>query len=77
MMDTVEQERYITGDSNIGDASVNDTGTILSNNYSGLFDFEVSYNSGTSTITLSGANSLTDGTPRDATVKYLVRKWLG
>jgi len=68
---------HITGDSNIGDASVNDTGTILSNNYSGLFDFEVSYNSGTSTITLSGANSLTDGTPRDATVKYLVRKWLG
>ena len=68
---------HITGDSNIGDASINDTGTILSNNYSGLFDFEVSYNSGTSTITLSGANSLTDGTPRDATVKYLVRKWLG
>lgn len=68
---------HITGDSNIGDASVNDTGTILSNNYTGLFDFEVSYNSGTSTITLSGANSLTDGTPRDATVKYLVRKWLG
>lgn len=68
---------HITGDSNIGDASVNDTGTILSNNYSGLFDFEVSYNSSTSTITLSGANSLTDGTARDATVKYLVRKWLG
>ena len=68
---------HITGDSNIDDASVNDTGTILLNNYTGAFDFTVAYNSGTSTISLSGVNSLTDGTPRAATVKYLVRKWLG
>ena len=68
---------HITGDSNINDASLNDTGTILSNNYTGTFDFTVAYNSGTSTISLSGVNSLTDGTPRAATVKYLVRKWLG
>ena len=68
---------HITGDSNISDASINDTGTVLSNGYSGVFDFTVAYNSGTSTITLSAANSLTDGTPRAATVKYLVRKWLG
>ena len=68
---------HITGDTNLNDASVNDTGTILSNNYTGTFDFTVAYNSGTSTISLSGVNSLTDGTPRAATVKYLVRKWLG
>jgi hypothetical protein len=68
---------HITGDSNIDDASLNDTGTILSNNFTGTFDFTVAYNSGTSTISLSGVNSLTDGTPRAATVKYLVRKWLG
>jgi len=68
---------HITGDTNLDDASINDTGTILLNNYTGAFDFTVAYNSGTSTISLSGANSLTDGTPRAATVKYLVRKWLG
>jgi len=71
---------HITGDTNLNDASVNDTGTILSNNYTGTFDFTVAYNSGTSTISLSGVNSLTDttaSTPRAATVKYLVRKWLG
>ena len=62
----------------IDDAAVNDTGTILEENYTGTFNFNsFVYNSGDTTISLLLQIHYTDSMPRAATVKYLVRKWLG
>ena len=70
---------HITGDLDVGtsgNASINDTGTILSNGYTGTFDFTVDMNG--TTIRLRAENRLQQGgSYQTATVKYLVRKWLG
>ena len=67
---------HVTGDLDIADASLNDTGTILSNGYTGTFDFIVDMNG--NNIRLSAENRLQQGgSYQTATVKYLVRKWLG
>jgi hypothetical protein len=69
---------HITGDLDIdgGDASLNDTGAVLSNGYTGTFDFIVDMNG--NNIRLSAENRLQQGgSYQPATVKYLVRKWLG
>jgi hypothetical protein len=66
---------HITGDADLDDAALDDTGVVLQNGFSGQVDFSASMSS--DIITVTATNSLTDGTARGATVKFLVRKWLG
>lgn len=68
---------HMTGDSTLQDASLNDTGTVMLNGYTGTFDLSAVWDSSSNTMKLRATNSLTDGTPRPATMKFLIRKWLG
>jgi phage antirepressor YoqD-like protein len=59
----------------LADAALVDNGVVIDNNFTGTVDFTASMNSGT--IEVKATNTLASGGNRPATVKYLVRKWLG
>lgn len=65
----------ITGDTGLADAALVDNGVVIDNNYTGTVEFTASMSSGT--INVKATNTLASGGNRAATVKYLVRKWLG
>jgi len=65
----------VTGDTGLADAALVDNGVVIDNNFTGTVDFTASMNSGT--IEVKATNTLASGGNRPATVKYLVRKWLG
>jgi len=65
----------VTGDTGMADAALVDSGVVIDNNFTGTVDFTASMNSGT--IEVKATNTLASGGNRAATVKYLVRKWLG
>ena len=65
----------VTGDTGLADAALVDNGVVIDNNFTGTVDFTASMNSGT--IEVKATNTLASGGNRAATIKYLVRKWLG
>ena len=65
----------ITGDTGLADAALIDNGVVIDNNFTGTVEFTASMSSGT--INVKATNTLASGGNRAATVKYLVRKWLG
>ncbi len=65
----------VTGDTGLADAALVDNGVVIDNNYTGTVEFTASMSSGT--INVKATNTLASGGNRAATVKYLVRKWLG
>jgi len=65
----------ITGDTGLADAALVDNGVVIDNNFTGTVEFTASMSSGT--INVKATNTLASGGNRAATVKYLVRKWLG
>ena len=69
---------HLTANQTLQDASLNDTGAVMQNGFgSSTFDLSTTYDNSTNTFVLTATNNLTDGTPRTATFKYIVRKWLG
>lgn len=67
----------VTGDTGLADAALIDNGVVIDNNFDGTVDFTASMTSGV--ISIKATNTLveTGALNRPATVKYLVRKWLG
>ncbi len=67
----------VTGDKDLDDAALVDNGVVVENGFlsSGLLEFTASMSS--DIINITATNGLTDGTNRAATVKFIVRKWLG
>lgn len=69
---------HLTANQTLEDASLNDTGAVMQNGFgTSTFDLSTTYYDTTNTFVLTATNNLTDGTPRTATFKYIVRKWLG
>jgi len=69
---------HITGDKDINDAAVSDSGAILEANYSGALTFTASMPTGSNIINVLATNTLNaNSVNRAATVKFLTRKWLG
>ena len=65
----------ITGDVGLADAALVDNGVVIDNNFTGTVEFTATMTGGV--ISVVATNTLTSGSNRSATVKYLVRKWLG
>ena len=67
----------VTGDTALADAALVDSGVVIDNNFTGTVEFTASMNSGTIEVKATNTLNASSGGNRPATVKYLVRKWLG
>ena len=69
----------MTGDADLDDAAVADSGVVLENNFTGALTLTATMdNDIISVVASNGLQSTTGGsTSRPAVVKFITRKWLG